>query len=182
MHPWHDVSPGPAVPERLHAIVEIARGSRAKYEVDKPSGLLRLDRVLYGAMAYPVNYGFIPQTLGEDGDPLDILVLSQVDILPRTLVTARVIGIMRMIDQGEADDKIIAVAEKDMAVADYQSLDDLPTHWRLELDHFFEQYTVLEGKKVSIDAFEGVEVASQVVHDALVRYNQQFPQRHDALM
>ena len=108
MHPWHDVSIGEQAPEIVNAIIEIARGSKAKYEVDKQTGLLRLDRVLHAAFYYPINYGFIPQTYAGDGDPLDILVLSQIDFEPLSIVTAKVIGVMRMIDKGE-DDKIIAV-------------------------------------------------------------------------
>ncbi|MGB5024377.1 MAG: inorganic diphosphatase, partial [Saprospiraceae bacterium] len=116
MNPWHDVSPGEQTPEFVNGIIEIPKGTRAKYEIDKVSGLLKLDRVLYSSVYYPANYGFIPRTLCEDKDPLDILVLSQLEFVPLCLVSAKVIGVMRMSDQGDADDKIIAVCAGDPSV------------------------------------------------------------------
>ncbi|MDZ4823847.1 MAG: inorganic diphosphatase [Flavobacteriales bacterium] len=153
MHPWHDITPGEKLPAVVNAIIEIPRGTKAKYEVDKQSGLLKLDRVLYGAFHYPVNYGFIPQTMGADGDPLDILVISQADIEPLCLVLAKVIGLMQMTDQGISDEKVIAVAMGDGAVNHYNSVDDLPAHLKLEIKHFFEHYTRLENKKVEVHEF-----------------------------
>ncbi|NDD92704.1 inorganic diphosphatase, partial [bacterium] len=149
-HLWHDLSPGKSLPEEVLAVIEIPQGSRSKFEIDKPSGLIKLDRLLYGAMHYPVNYGIIPQTLGEDGDPLDILVMTQAKLFPGCLVDARVIGVMHMLDQGVADDKIIAVATRDITVSHIKKIEDLPASYRIELDHFFERYSELEGKTVTI--------------------------------
>src|ERR1044071_9155376 len=115
-HPWHEVSIGEKPPHLVNALIEIPKGSRAKYEIDKQSGLIKLDRVIFASMYYPLNYGFIPQTMGEDHDPLDIVVLTQVSVVPLCLIPARVIGVMRMVDRGQADDKIIAVAEQDPSV------------------------------------------------------------------
>ena len=122
-HPWHEVSVGLNPPTHVNGIIEIPKGSRAKYEIDKDSGLIKLDRVLYASMYYPLNYGFIPQTLGEDHDPLDIVVLTQVTVIPGCLIPSKVIGVMRMIDRGEADDKIIAVAEQDVSVSHIDDVD-----------------------------------------------------------
>src|SRR3954464_6486933 len=125
-HPWHEVSIGDNPPQFINGIIEIPKGSKAKYEVDKDSGLIKLDRVIYASMYFPLNYGFIPQTLGEDHDPLDIVVLTQVTVIPGVLIPCRVIGVMRMIDRGEADDKIIAVALQDASVSHIQNVDELP--------------------------------------------------------
>src|SRR5690606_37790574 len=136
-----------APPSRVNAVIEIPRGSRAKYEIDKESGLIKLDRVIYASMYYPLNYGFIPQTLGEDGDPLDIVVLTQVSVVPLCVIPSHVIGVMQMIDRGEADEKIIAVAEEDPSVSHISNVEDLPAHLLSELRHFFENYKALEKKK-----------------------------------
>src|SRR5581483_8159070 len=128
IHPWHDVTPGDRVPQEFQAVIEIPFGSNVKYELDKPSGLIRLDRVLYSAVYYPANYGFIPQTLAEDDDPLDVLVLSQVSVAPLTLIHARAIGLMTMIDTGKKDHKIIAVATGDPEYAAYHESGELPAH------------------------------------------------------
>src|SRR5687767_5380667 len=132
-HPWHGAHYGSKAPQRVNALIEIPQGSRAKYEVDKDTGLLRLDRVIYSSFHYPINYGFIPRTLGQDGDPLDILVLCSQPIQPLCLVEAMVIGNMQMIDTGTMDDKIIAVALKDPSVNHIKSVDDLPVHFMNEL-------------------------------------------------
>lgn len=170
LHPWHGASHQIEEPYLINGIIEISRGSRAKYEVDKPSGLLRLDRVLYGAMFYPTNYGFIPQSLGGDKDPLDILVISQVAIEPLAMVRAKVIGVMQMVDSGEADDKIIAVAVNDMAVNHWNNIEELPAHALLELRNFFEEYKKLENKTVSVDDFQGKEAAWKIVLESLEFY------------
>src|SRR5688500_19394596 len=132
-HPWHEVPAGKTPPEFINGIIEIPRGSRAKFEIDKETGLIKLDRVIYASMYYPLNYGFIPQTLGEDGDPLDIVVLTQVSVVPLCLIPSKVIGVMQMIDRGEADDKIIAVAEQDPSVSDFSDVHDLPDYLMAEL-------------------------------------------------
>jgi inorganic pyrophosphatase len=168
-HPWHDISPGNEAPQIVHAIIEIKRGSKAKYEVDKESGLLRLDRVLHTAFYYPVNYGFIPQTFAGDGDPLDILVLSQVDMEPLSLVSAKVIGVMRMIDKG-IDDKIIAVCADDIAVNHINSLDDLPPHLMSEIKHFFEQYKQLEHSDVVVEEFMDAAHAYKIIQENIADY------------
>jgi inorganic pyrophosphatase len=173
-HPWHGVHYGEQAPKKVNALVEIPQGSRAKYEVDKATGLLRLDRVIYSSFHYPVNYGFIPQTLGQDNDPLDILVLCSQAIQSLCLVEATVIGNMQMIDQGQEDDKIIAVATKDPSVNHYQKMDDLPHHFLLELKNFFEQYKVLENKKVEIDNFQDKDTACRVITDAIRFYKDTF--------
>src|SRR3954471_12380212 len=126
LHPWHEVSIGTNPPQFVNALIEIPRGSKAKYEIDKESGLIKLDRVIYAAMFYPLNYGFIPQTMGEDKDPLDIVVLTQVSVVPLCIIPAQVIGVMRMIDRGEADDKIIAVAEQDASVSHINAIESVP--------------------------------------------------------
>ncbi|MGN6291405.1 MAG: inorganic diphosphatase [Chitinophagaceae bacterium] len=169
-HPWHGVHYGDHAPQKVNALIEIPQGSRAKYEVDKATGLLLLDRVIYSSFHYPVNYGFIPQTLGQDSDPLDILVLCSQSIQSLCLVEATVIGNMQMIDSGQLDDKIIAVASKDPSVNHYTKIEDLPQHFLLELRNFFEQYKVLENKKVEIDNFQDKATAWGIITDAIDFY------------
>ena len=173
-HPWHEVNVGKMPPSVVNAIIEIPKGSRAKYEIDKDSGLIKLDRVLRGSMMYPLHYGIIPQTLFDDGDPLDIMVLMQVTVVPLTLVSCRVIGVMRMIDQGVEDDKILAVAEGDPSVSDIQDVADLSESLKLELKDFFENYTVLEGKKVEITGFLDRQKAADAIEYSLKLYQQKF--------
>jgi inorganic pyrophosphatase len=174
-HPWHGASFGTNAPARVNALIEIPQGSRAKYEVDKATGLLRLDRVIYSSFHYPINYGFIPQTLGQDGDPLDILVLCSQSIQSLCLVDATVIGNMQMIDNGQVDDKIIAVATKDPSVNHINRMEDLPQHFLLELRNFFEQYKALENKKVAIDNFQDQLIAYQIIKDSISFYKEKFP-------
>lgn len=173
-HPWHEVAIGENPPERVNAIIEIPKGSRAKYEIDKDSGLIKLDRVIFASMYYPLNYGFIPQTLGEDHDPLDIVVLTQVAVVPGCLIPSKVIGVMQMIDRGEADDKIIAVAEQDPSVSHLADVKDLPDHLRAELKHFFENYKTLENKKVVVDEFLSKEHAMKIIQTSIGFYNENF--------
>ncbi|HEY0434501.1 MAG TPA: inorganic diphosphatase [Chitinophagaceae bacterium] len=173
-HPWHGVSYGEGAPGIVNALIEIPQGSRSKYEVDKDSGLLRLDRVIYSSFHYPINYGFIPRTLGQDNDPLDVLVLCSQPIQPLCLVEATVIGNMQMIDQGKQDDKIIAVASKDPSVNHYKNVHELPQHFLLELKNYFEQYKVLENKKVEIDNFQDKDAALQIINEAIKFYKQTF--------
>jgi inorganic pyrophosphatase len=173
-HPWHGVHYGDKAPATVTALIEIPQGARSKYEVDKATGLLRLDRVIYSSFHYPINYGFIPQTLGQDNDPLDILVICSQSIQPLCLVEANVIGNMQMIDNGTLDDKIIAVAAKDPSVNHITTVEDLPQHFLLELRNFFEQYKVLENKKVEIDNFQDKPTAYKVIEDAINLYNENF--------
>ncbi len=173
-HPWHGAHYGDKAPATVNGLVEIPQGSRSKYEVDKATGLLRLDRVIYSSFQYPINYGFIPRTLGHDGDPLDILVLCSQSIHPLCLVEANVIGNMQMIDQGQQDDKIIAVAAKDPSVNHITKMDELPNHFLLELKNFFEQYKVLENKKVMIDNFQDKATACNVIEEAIALYKETF--------
>jgi inorganic pyrophosphatase len=166
LHPWHEVSIGTDPPKFVNALIEIPRGSRAKYEIDKESGLIKLDRVIYASMYYPLNYGFIPQTMGEDMDPLDIVVLTQVSVVPLCLIPAKVIGVMQMVDRGDADDKIIAVAEQDPSVSNINDITDLPDYLTAELTHFFENYKTLENKKVVIDQFLSKEKAYRIIEES----------------
>ncbi|MBL7730453.1 MAG: inorganic diphosphatase [Chitinophagaceae bacterium] len=176
LHPWHGAHYGEKAPATVKGLIEIPQGSRSKYEVDKTTGLLKLDRVIYSSFQYPINYGFIPQTLGKDGDPLDILVLCSQSIQSLCLVEANVIGNMQMIDNGQQDDKIIAVAAKDPSVNHINRMEDLPQHFLLELKNFFEQYKVLENKKVEIDTFQDQLIAYRVITEAIDFYKQTFLQ------
>jgi inorganic pyrophosphatase len=173
-HPWHEVAIGPQPPDILNAIIEIPRGSRAKYEIDKESGLIKLDRVIYASMYYPLNYGFIPQTMGEDKDPLDIVVLTQVSVVPLCLIPCKVIGVMQMVDRGEADDKIIAVATQDASVSHINDVTELPEFFKVELKHFFENYKSLENKIVVVDEFLGKQAAVPIIEQSIKYYKEYF--------
>ncbi len=162
-NPWHSVHPGEEAPNIVTGIIEIPKDSRAKYELDKDTGMLKLDRVLFSSMYYPANYGFIPQSYCDDNDPLDILVLSQISIVPLCLVSAKVIGVMQMLDGGMADDKIIAVANYDMSVNHINDISELPSHFLRELKFFFEQYKKLENKTVAVEDFQNAGAARKVV-------------------
>lgn len=174
LHPWHGATHGDNAPQVVNAMIEIPQGSRTKYEIDKETGLLKLDRVIYSSFHYPVNYGFIPQTLGHDNDPLDILVLCSQSIQSLCLVEATIIGNMQMIDSGEKDDKIIAVATKDPSVNHITSIDELPKHFISELKNYFEQYKVLENKQVQIEDFQDKKIAYQIISEAIDFYKQKF--------
>jgi inorganic pyrophosphatase len=173
MHPWHDSYVDETVVEKAFPVViEIPKGSKNKYELDKETGLLRLDRVLYSAVYYPADYGFIPRTFCGDGDPLDALVLSQEPVFPMTIVEARAIGVMRMRDEKGVDDKIVAVSVRDPAFADYTDKSQLPQHLLRELQRFFVDYKVLENKEVVLDDLLGPREAVQVIREGLAMYRQ----------
>jgi inorganic pyrophosphatase len=173
-NPWHIVSPGSEVPNVVNAIIEIPKGCRAKYELDKESGLLKLDRVLYSSVYYPANYGFIPQSYCDDHDPLDILVLSQIECVPMCIIEAKVIGVMQMIDGGEADDKIIAVAANDMSVNYINDISELPPHFIDEMRHFFEEYKKLERKTVVVEEFQDKAKAEEIITQSFEDYRKMF--------
>lgn len=177
-NPWHHVDHGDALDtdQEINGIIEIPKGERAKYELDKESGLLKLDRVLYSSVYYPANYGFIPRTYCDDKDPLDILVFSQIQVVPMCLVSARVIGVMRMLDNGEADDKIIAVASGDPSVAHIDDISGLPKHYISELQSFFEDYKKLENKSVVVEDFQDRETAIRIIRESIALYKTEFTQ------
>jgi inorganic pyrophosphatase len=170
-HPWHDLSPGDDVPREFNAIVEIPLGSNVKYEMDKDSGMIRVDRILYSAVFYPANYGFIPQTLAEDGDPLDVLVLCQEPVVPLTMIHSRTIGLMTMLDSGLKDHKIIAVATRDPEFNEYHTIEQITQHRRLMLKRFFQDYKKLEGKSVEVEDILPAQDAYPVIEAALRQYN-----------
>jgi inorganic pyrophosphatase len=173
IHPWHDVTPGEGCPQEYNAIIEIPFGSSVKYELDKKSGLIKLDRVLFSAVFYPANYGFIPQTLAEDDDPLDVLVFCQETVVPLTLINARTIGLMTMIDGGKKDHKVIAIATEDPEFNSYREAQEMPAHRLTMLRRFFQDYKFLEGKQVEVDDIQPAAAAYPVIEDALARYSRQ---------
>lgn len=173
-HPWHCVSVGEKVPSIVTAIIEIPRGSKNKYEIDADSGLLFLDRVLSSPMFYPINYGFIPQTYCEDGDPLDIMVIGQDPVQPLSMMNAKVIGYMKMIDGGEADDKILAVHADDPQFKHINDLTEIEAsnqHYLREIEQFFKTYKLLENKKVEVIGWFGKKDAEKVILDSISFYN-----------
>jgi inorganic pyrophosphatase len=169
-HAWHDVDPG--MPSAFTAVVEIPLGSSNKYELDKASGLLRLDRVLHSAVFYPANYGFIPQTMADDGDPMDVLILSSEPVYPLTMITARPIGLMTMIDQSELDYKVIAVGISDPEYNTYHDVHELPKHRMAVIRRFFEDYKTLENKKVVVDDILPALDAVPVIQKSLDVYRE----------
>lgn len=177
-HPWHDVSPGSEAPEWFNSVIEIPKGSKVKYELDKETGLLKVDRVLYSSVVYPANYGFIPRTLGDDEDPLDLLVLMQEPIQPLSMVRARPIGMMPMIDSGENDEKIICVNLDDPEYRSYEHFTELPKHRLDELRRFFEDYKTLENKEVRVGDFFGPQEAIETVRRAMACYEERISARH----
>jgi inorganic pyrophosphatase len=173
MHPWHHVGRGDKIPNIVPVVIEVPKGSKTKYELDKKSGLIRVDRVLFSSVHYPANYGFIPQTYCGDHDPLDVLVLGQDPVVPLAIMMARPIGVMKMLDQGEADDKIIAVHVDDPEYAHYESIAQLPPHRMTEVQRFFEDYKVLERKAVVVEKFLDRAEALKVIQEAVALYDQE---------
>jgi inorganic pyrophosphatase len=173
-HPWHDLPNNPdTAHDWFNVVIEIPRGSKVKYELDKPTGLLRVDRVLYSSVIYPANYGFIPRSYCDDGDPLDVLVLGHEPVVPMCIMQARAIGLMRMLDEGEGDDKIIAVHVNDPSFNDYTDIDQLPKHMFAEMRRFFQDYKILEDKTVEVDDFLGSEKAIEAVRESFALYRRE---------
>ena len=176
-HPWHDVSVGPDAPETFNVLIEIPKGSKVKYELDKETGLLMVDRILYASIHYPANYGFIPRTLGDDGDPLDVLVLMQEEVVPMSLLAARPVGMMHMVDEGEDDEKIICVHLDDPEFRVYEHYGEPPEHRLDELRSFFEDYKKLENKEVDVSDFNGPEEAIKAVEYSMRNYQQEYGEK-----
>lgn len=174
MHPWHDLLPGNHPPDEVTAFIEIPSGSRNKYELDKRSGLIRLDRVLYSAVHYPGDYGFIPRTLAEDHDPCDILVLLNEPTFPGCQIDVRPIGLLDMLDRGERDYKILAVPSGDPFYGEYFDIADIPQHYLKEVEHFFHIYKDLEGKRVQTIGWQKSEEAMRLILDSMERYRQEY--------
>ena len=173
-HPWHDITPGPSVPDILTAVIEIPRHSRNKYEIDKETGMFRLDRVLHSSVHYPGDYGFIPRTLGDDGDPLDIILVMTSPVFPGCLVEVRPVGIFHMVDRGAADEKIIAVPTHDPFTDEIHDITDIRTHALREIEHFFKVYKDLENVRVRSRGFDNVKVAKKAVFEAVTNYRREF--------
>lgn len=174
MHPWHDIPVGSKMPAEFNALIEIPKGGKVKYELDKESGYIRVDRVLYSSVNYPANYGFIPQTLGDDGDPLDVLVLMQEPVFPLSILRGKPIGMMTMLDQGEEDEKIIAVHLDDPEYRSYGHINQLPSHRLDELKSFFEDYKKLEKKEVLVHDFLGPIEAGKAIEKSVAAYHAKF--------
>ncbi|MBI4116838.1 inorganic diphosphatase [Candidatus Pacearchaeota archaeon] len=170
----HEISSGENFPKSVNAIIEIPKDSKIKFEIDKETGLIKVDRFLYSSVHYPGDYGFIPQTHWEDGDPLDMLVLTGTPVYPGVLASARVIGVIHMNDNGESDDKILAVYEKDPRFSDVKSINDVPKHTLNELKHFFETYKELENKKVKVLEIKDKEAAYEVLKKSVEIYRKKF--------
>lgn len=170
MNIWHDISPKRIRKDNFEAVIEITKGGKAKYELDKETGLLKLDRILYTSTHYPSNYGFLPRTLASDGDPLDVLVLCSEDIHPLSLVNCYPIGVIEMVDSGSNDEKIIAIPFHDPTYNSYTDISELPKHIFDEMSHFFSVYKALEGKETSLEGVAGHEKATEIVQDCIDRY------------
>ncbi len=175
MNIWHDISPKRITTESFYAVIEISKGGKNKYELDKETGLLKLDRVLFTSTHYPANYGFIPRTYADDGDPLDALVLCSETIQPMTLVECKPIGVLNMIDNNSCDEKIISVPVNDPNYNGYNDISDLPNHYFEEIKHFFTVYKTLEpDKATSVTEISGVEAAKKVIKKSIERYIRDF--------
>ncbi|MBR3894414.1 MAG: inorganic diphosphatase [Clostridia bacterium] len=177
MNIWHDMDPAAIKPTDFNAVIEIPKGSKCKYELDKYTGLLKLDRILYTSTHYPANYGFIPRTYTDDEDPLDVLVLCSEPIYPLTLIRVYPIGVMRMIDSGKMDDKIIAIPFSDPTYLGITSIDELPAHIFDEIMHFFSVYKQLENKQTAVKTLGGREEAERIIREAIDSYNEKFAKK-----
>lgn len=177
VHLWHELSSGEEPPEAVNAVIEVPKGCRNKYEYSKDAGVIKLDRVLFSPMHYPADYGFIPRSYFEDGDPLDILVIMTEPTFPGCVIAARPIGVFKMVDKGEPDFKILAVPVDDPNFKDVKDLSDIPAHFPKEIAHFFMTYKALEGAVVTNDGWEGAEAAKQCIRDGLRLYAEKFPEQ-----
>lgn len=171
---WHDISPERITPEDFICVIEIPKGSKKKYELDKETGYIILDRILYTSTHYPANYGFIPRTYGDDNDPLDVLLLCSERLEPMTLVRAYPIGVIKMIDNDRGDEKIIAIPLSDPTYNGYKDIGQLPKHIFDEMKHFFEVYKNLENKTTAVDEVQGRKVAVEIIESAIENYNRKF--------
>ncbi|MDL2292608.1 inorganic diphosphatase [Acholeplasma sp. OttesenSCG-928-E16] len=179
MNIWHDIDKERITPETFIACIEISKGSKKKYELDKKTGMIILDRILYTSTHYPANYGFIPRTYGDDNDPLDVLVLCQEDLEPMSLVQCYPIGVIKMVDSNQVDEKIIAIPVGDPSLTLYQDIDEIPNHLLTEMRHFFEVYKELEGKKTFVVNAEGKEEAKRIIKQSIQRYEKVYGSRKD---
>ena len=177
MNIWHDIAPERITKDSFVGVIEITKGGKNKYELDKETGMLKLDRVLYTATHYPANYGFIPRTYADDNDPLDVLVLCQEKIISLTLVECYPIGVIKMIDDKEGDEKIIAVAKQDPFLNCYNDVTELPNHISAEIMHFFEVYKQLEGKQTMVEKILGRKEAEEIIEKCIDNYNKKFGQK-----
>jgi inorganic pyrophosphatase len=174
-HPWHDIPTGPNTPEELTAVIEIPTNERNKYELDKSLGMFRLDRVLHSSVHYPGDYGFLPRTLGDDGDPLDVLVLMKIPVFTGCLVDCRPVGVFQLIDRGDNDEKILAVPTGDPYSIGINDLSDVPPHALKEIEHFFKVYKDLEGIRTESRGFGDAKAAKTLIQSAMVAYEKKFP-------
>lgn len=174
MNIWHDISPERIKPESFTAVIEISKGSKVKYELDKETGLLKMDRILYTSTHYPANYGLIPKTYADDGDPLDVLVLCSQHIYPMTLVECYPIGYISMIDSGSNDEKIIAIPNDDPTYNQYDDISDLPPHIFEEMKHFFSVYKTLENKETVVNDIHGKDEAIKIIAQTIEAYKKHF--------
>lgn len=174
MNLWHEIGAGKEAPDIINVIIEIPKGSKNKYEIDKESGLIKLDRAMKTAQDYPFDYGFVPQSYWKDNDPLDVILLTTYPLYPGILVEARPVAVMWMTDGGDGDDKIIAVPKNDPRFENIKDLEDLNKHTIKEIQHFFETYKTIEDKEVKVSGVDGREKALEVVNEGLKMYNEKF--------
>jgi inorganic pyrophosphatase len=176
-HPWHDIPIGEDAPNEFNVVIEVSKGSKVKYEIDKDTGMLEVDRILYSSVVYPENYGFIPQTLADDDDPLDVIVLMQEPVLPLSLLAVRPIGLLPMVDEGENDENIICVHVDDPEYRTYNHVSEFPEHRLNEIKQFFKEYKNLEDKEVEVGDISGPEEAIEYVQRAINLYKEKVSSR-----
>ncbi len=174
-HLWHNLSSGPQAPDIIYVVVEVPKGGHNKYEYSKSAGIIKLDRVLYSPVYYPGDYGFVPQSYYGDGDPLDVLVMMDEPTFPGCVIEARPVAMLRLVDKGENDDKILAVPSTDPHYADYNDLEDLPKHFPKSIEHFFITYKHLQGTSVESQGWVGAAEAKRAISNAMQMYRDQFP-------